>query len=365
MRVYASRGRAKVLAAILLAGGALALAACGGSSDKGGSTTKSSGSSASSSTPAPAKTYTGRDSKLPNGYPAPTVKSGKRIKIGYLQIYGAIDVLRAEQTGAEAAAKQLGVQLIVKDAGLNLQTQVAQFNDLVAQKVDAIVVYPVVPESLIAAMKAAKAKGIPVIATNARPDVSKPLPPGYTSDVEQALDFQAWSLAQAMAKMKPGAKFSVIGLAIPVAALKFLTDRIAAYSQEAGMKFLGRVEVKEDTPAGYGAAMTALLAKYPDVEAVFTYSDILALSAQAVARSAGKTNILFAGGQGGTAPMHKAIKAGRIALTYQDPWHETGAMMVRGAYLAVTKQHLPLPETVTLKGQIITKDNVDKVPPAT
>jgi ribose transport system substrate-binding protein len=271
-------------------------------------------------------------------------------------------VLRDEQDGAAAAVKKLGGQLIVKDAGLSLQNQVAQFDQLLAQKVNAIVVYPVVPQTLVPELKKAKAAGIPVISTNARPDVSKPLTPGYTSDVEQAIDFEAWSLARAMSHANPGGRVAVIGLAVPVQALTFLSAREMYYAKKDGMKVLGEVQAQQDTPSGYGAAMTALLAKYPDVQSVLTYSDIVALSAQSVAQSQGKTHLLIAGAAGGTTAMHQAIKAGKIAMTYQIPWLQTGAAMIRGAYLEVTHQHLPLPPTITLKGEIITKQNVDQVP---
>jgi ribose transport system substrate-binding protein len=352
----------RTLAVALAAASALAVSACGSSSDSG-KDSAAAAKPASTTAAQPAAEYTGRDAKLPNAYPAPEKKPGTKFKVGYLQIYSAVNVLRAEQEGAAAEVKALGGEMIVKDAALNLQKQAAQFDELIAEGVDAIVVYPVVPETLVPSLKKAKAAGIPVISTNARPDVSKPLIPGYLSDVEQAIDYEAWSLAQAMSKAKPGGSFAVIGLAVPVQALRFLSTRQEVYAKQAGMKFAGRVDVKEDTPAGYGAAMTALLGKYPDVDTVFTYSDILALSAEPVARSSGRSDVLIAGAAGGTKAMHAAIKAGRIKMTYQIPWRETGAQMIRGAYLAVTKQHLPLPETITLKGNIITKDNVDEFKP--
>jgi ABC-type sugar transport system substrate-binding protein len=349
------------LLAGVLAASLLVLAACGSSNDT------ASGADQPKATAAPAAnlpaTYTGRDSKLPGAFPAPVVKTGTSFKVGYLQIYSAVNVLRSEQQGAEAAVKALGGQIIVKDAELNLQKQSAQFDELIAQKVDAIVVYPVVPQTLAPSLAKAKAAGIPVISTNARPDVSQPLLKGYLSDVEQAIDFEAWSLARQMAKAKPGGTFAVIGLAVPVQALKFLSTRQEAYAKQFGMKFAGRIDVKEDTPAGYGAAFTTLMAKYPDIDTVFTYSDILALAGAPVVRSSGRTDMLIAGAAGGTRAMHEAIRAGKLYMTYQIPWKETGAQMVRGAYLAVTKQHLPLPETITLRGQIVTKDNVDELQP--
>ncbi|MBS1890597.1 MAG: sugar ABC transporter substrate-binding protein [Actinobacteria bacterium] len=355
---------------------ALIVSACGGSgsdSTSGGTsstaegTSEPGGSAGTESTENAADVkggseYAGPQKDLPTSFGEPK-KSGGPLTFGYLQIYGSLPVLATEQKGAEEEASKLGVKLIVKDAQLNPQTQVSQFNQLLAQGVDGIVVYPVVAGSLGPSLEKAKAAGIPVVSTNARPDVTKPLPPGYTADVEQTLDVEAFEMARVMSESNPGAKFGIIGLGLPVEALKYLASRQQYWGEHFGLEYVGTVDAKQDTPTAYGPAASELLSKASDIEQIFTYNDAVALTASTVARSSGKPDIEIAGGSGTEETALKAIEAGQITMSYQMPWAETGGQMIKGAYDYATKQNLPLPETVGLRGTVITQENAGEVEP--
>jgi ribose transport system substrate-binding protein len=344
----------------LLCLSSLALAACGDSETESAAS-EPAGKTAASSGPAE---YDGVQKDLPASFEDPEPRPGKSLTVGYLQIYGSLPVLALEQRGAEEKARELGVELIVKDAQLNPQTQVSQFNQMLAQGVDAVVVYPVVPESLGPALAKAKSAGIPVISTNARPDVSKPLPKGYTADVEQTLDHEAYSMAKAMAEAQPGAKFGIVGLALPVQALKYLAAQQRYWGEQFGLEFVGQVDAKQDTPTAYGPAVNELLSKSPEIQQIFTFNDAVALTASTVTRSSGKPDIKIASASGTEKAALEAIKAGRIEMGYQMPWAETGAQMLIGAYNAATDQNLPLPETIGLRGKAITKANAAESRPS-
>lgn len=358
--------RGRVVGAFCLSLVAVVVAACGSSasnSSNSNATVSSTSSSAAESTGASeSRTYSGIDSTLPARFPKP-VKKSATFKVGFLQIEHSIPVLAAEQSGAEAEAKKLGLELIVKDANLDIEKQTAEFEQLLAQGVKAIAVYPVVPKTLAPQLAKAKAAGIPVISTDARPDISQPLPKGYTADVEQSLDYEAFELTKAVSEAKPGASFAVMGLGAPVEALQYLARRQRYWGEKFGLKYEGEIDAKQDNPAGYSAAATAILAKDPNVGAILTYVDAAALSTSSVVRSSGRTGILITGAQGGEAATIEAIKAGSIFATYSPPWAETGAEMIRGAYSEVTNQNLPLPETVTLKGTLVTKANASEFTP--
>ncbi|MEZ5075927.1 MAG: sugar ABC transporter substrate-binding protein [Solirubrobacterales bacterium] len=345
---------------------ALVLTACGGS-DGGGTTEESSPATATEASESGAESegareYDGPQKDLPSSFGEPE-NTGESLTFGYLQIYGSLPVLAIEQRGAEEEAENLGVKLIVKDAQLNPQTQVSQFNQMLAQGVDGIVVYPVVAESLGPSLKKAEAAGIPVVATNARPDVTKPLPAGYTASVEQTLDVEAFSMAQVLAESNPDGKFGIVGLGLPVEALKYLASRQQYWGEQFGLEYVGTTDAKQDTPAAYGPAVSELLSAAPDIEQVFTYNDVVALTASTVARSSGNPDLEIAGGSGTEEAAVEAIKAGRITMSYQMPWAETGAEMIRGAYNVATDQNVPLPETVGLRGVVITQANADEVEP--
>jgi ABC-type sugar transport system substrate-binding protein len=365
-RWYGSLLAARKLAAGGIAvAGVFALTACG-SSSKDSTSTSSAAATTAATTAAAAPdaptAYDGPAKDLPTTFPAPT-KQDKPLKIGYLQIYKALPTLAVQQAGAEARAKELGVELIVKDAQLNPQTQVSQFKQLLTQGVDAIVAYPVVPESLGPLLAQAKKAGVPVISTNARPDVTKPLPAGFAADLEAPLDHEAYSMAAHAAKVQPGAKFGVIGNAAPIAALKYMAEREKYWGERFGLKFVGQVDAKQDTAAGYGPAVNELLAKDSGIQQIWVYNDLVALTAATVVRSSGKADVKIITNSGAQTPVLQAIKDGKIEMAYQLPWAEQGSQLIDGAYDLATGQHLPLPETTSLRGTVITKDNVDSAKP--
>lgn len=352
----------KVVAGGLAIAGVVALTACGSSDDGSKSDAGDNGSATAAAAATGPKEYDGPAKDLPETFATPENK-GEPLKIGYLQIYGALPTLAVQQKGAEARAKELGVELIVKDAELNPQKQVSQFNELLTQGVDAIAAYPVVPESLGPMLEKAKKAGIPVVSTNARPDISKPLPKGYLADLEAPIDHQAYSMAEYGAKIQPGAKFGIIGNAAPIAALKYMAEREQYWGEKFGLEFVGLVDAKQDTAAGYGPAISELIAKDPAIQQIWVYNDLVALTASTVIRSSGKPDVKIISNSGAGKPVLEAIKAGRIEMVYQLPWAEQGKQLIDGAYNAATDQNLPMPETISLRGTVITKDNVDSAKP--
>ncbi len=64
--------------------------------------------------------------------------------------------------GAQAAADELGVELIVVDAQDDPSTEAANIQDLIAQGVSAILVNPTDADAIVPSIEAANAAGIPV-----------------------------------------------------------------------------------------------------------------------------------------------------------------------------------------------------------
>jgi ribose transport system substrate-binding protein len=83
--------------------------------------------------------------------------------------------------GAQIAARQAGVNLRVVDAHWDSNKQLAQIEDMVAQKPDAILVNAVTAKEQVPAMEKARAAHIPVIAIDTRPV-------GFTPDSYVAMD---------------------------------------------------------------------------------------------------------------------------------------------------------------------------------
>ncbi len=91
-------------------------------------------------------------------------KAGKIPKrVGWVGNYMMHEWYQNVQKGMKARAEQLGVELIVLDANLDMAKQVAFAEDLMAKNVDVMIITPVQQEGAEPIVKKAKAEGIPLI----------------------------------------------------------------------------------------------------------------------------------------------------------------------------------------------------------
>lgn len=140
-----------VLMALVLVA-ALALAGC--------STPASSSAAPASST---AASSAAASSATPSSEPA---AESKGYTIGYSAQNLANTYFVEISSGIEERAKELGITVNIHDGSSDAASQVAAFENWISQGVDAIMCSPVDAVALEPAVEAAKAAGIPVIATN-------------------------------------------------------------------------------------------------------------------------------------------------------------------------------------------------------
>jgi ribose transport system substrate-binding protein len=349
------RHRLAVAAAVLTA--ALALAACG--SSKSGSSSNSSSSSKSSTTAAASiPPYDGPETKYFGTVPEPTKKPGSPT-IGFLQVFGGQPVLAALQNALVGEVRKLGGKTIALDAQLNPQKQVSQFNQLFAQKVDAIIVMPTNADAIEPSLKQAKARGIPVIGFMDPPSLDKSLNPLIKATVNVGYDYAGYSTMKLLATKAPGSNFALLGSSIPNSSLKLIDDRLIYWGKRLGLKYLGRQDSPTDTPTGMAPPAHAILTKYPDVKNIVTYNDESSLAVATAVTEAGKSGINIANSNDGQNITGAAIKAGRMTGAYFVPYTEIGRDMAMLAYDVVTKQPIPA-EAIVPKSRMVTKANVDQ-----
>jgi ribose transport system substrate-binding protein len=340
---------------------ALALTACS-SSTSSTSTPASTGSSASSEPSAAANiAYSGPEEHYQT-LSAPTVKAGTTCTIGYQDIIESVPAQKAEQDAAGAEARKLGCTYIALDDQVTPTTQVNNFNQLVAQKVNAIIVFPIVASSLTPSLAKAKAAGIYVLGQSAPVAADDKPIPGYATNMLHMSDTEAYLRVKSVAAAKPGASFAEMGLAAPVELLQYYAARTKYWAAKFGLKYLGEIDAAQDNPGGYSQAASAILAKYPDMQALMTFSDNSAVGAAAVVRSSGKSGILISGADGSQEAFN-AIKAGTMFNSPQPDFLASGRMLVDAAYDLITKQNLPLPANIGVPVKLITKENVGSSTP--
>lgn len=321
-------------------------------------------SSASSTAPTAVPAgYTGVEARLPTAYKMPAKKPGAKCTIGFQNPIAANETLTYWQRGVVAQAKAFGCKVIALDDALSPDKQVSNMQQLLAQGANAIIFYPLDPKATVPVLKQAKAKGVPVIATDATfgsTTATAPYLPYISTQVWQGRDIQAFLQASAMAKAKPGAKLGLIGIGAPVPALKYLNQRQSFWAKKRGLTVLGTQDNPSDDVTGGETAANALLQRYPDVNAVIGYNDPSGLGAATAARSSGRNLTII--GTNGSSDGLSGVRAGRLYATVQvDPvgW---GKQQAIAAYSLITKQNLPLPKIIVRPSTLITKANVAKVP---
>lgn len=321
------------------------------------------GSSASPTGPtAVPAAYKGVESRLPTTYKMPQKKAGTKCTIGFQNPIAANETLISWQRGVVAQAKVFGCKVIALDDALSPDKQVSNMQQLLAQGADAIIFYPLDPKATVPVLKQAKAKGVPVIATDATfgsVTAKAPYLPYISTQVWQGRDIQAFLEAKAMATAKPGAKVGLIGIGAPVPALKYLTARQAFWAKKHGLSIVGTQDNPSDDVTGGQKAATGLLQRYSDMNALIGYNDPSAVGAATAARAAGRQLTII--GTNGASDGLAGVRSGRLYATVQvDPvgW---GKQQAIAAYSLITKQNLPLPKIIVRPSTLITKANIGSV----
>jgi len=344
--VAATRAGTKLGALLVALGLAASVSACGSS---GSSTTASnSGSSGASSTASgdPGSTgtgtsaipYDGPEKQYIGAVPGATEKPGYKFTIGFLQPAGFIPTLVVDQQAAEAETKALGGQFIALDANDSVQTQVSQFNDLIAKKVSAIISFPLDPSAEGPSLKAAEQAGIPVIEQEAPAEVTQPRVPSTVTQVTQGWDQSSYLTMKAIATLEPGVTFGVIDTSSPIPALHYQAETETAWGEKFGLKFTGKVFATADTPSAWAAAAESLITKYPTTKVILAYNDPVALSGISALRSGGHTDVKLATTNGYSTGAKAEIESGAMIADYTVPWNAIGKATTDIVYEVLTKQ---------------------------
>ena len=352
MRI-ASRVRLTAAATLLLAGPLLA--ACSSTTSSGG--TGNANPTAASS--AAAVKYDGAEAGI--GHTFGDLHASKGLTIGWLSPNEKIPALAQLQKGITALVQKAGGTVVAKDCQLDYNLQVNQFQELIARKVDGIIVYPLNPDALGPQLAAAKKAGIPVVAINTPIEGGQPLSPGYVANVLQGFDTAAYNRAKYVASVAPGSSYGLIGLSIPVGTLKYYMTRQKYWADKFGLKFLGQEDSKTDDPTGGADAMTGLVGRNPKVQVVFAYNDPAARGAAGAARSAGKS-IRVLGSDASDQATMDAVSSGQLFASYHVDQYTEGYQSALAVYDVASGGKLTK-DTVVTSGIMITKDNAGEVQP--
>jgi ABC-type sugar transport system substrate-binding protein len=258
-----------------------------------------------------------------------------------------------------AEARGLGCTVVALDDALSPDKQVSNMQQLLGQNVDAIIFYPLDPKATTPVLKQAQTKDVPVIAIDASFGDTKPVPL-IATQVWQGRDIQAYLQANVLADAKPDANVGLIGIGIPVPAIKYLTERQKNFVEQKGLTVLGTQDNPSDDVTGGEKAGNALLQRNQKIDSVIGYNDPSALGAVIAARATGRDITVV--GLNGSSDGIDGVKTGKLIATVQVDPIGIGSQTAVAAYSLITKQNLPLPPIVIRPGVLVTQDNVDDIP---
>ncbi len=300
---------------------------------------------------------------------APVHASKEKPVIGF-----SIDDLRLERWTRDrdyfvAAAKELGAEVNVQSADANEQRQVSQIENLIAKKVDAIVIVPYNSKVLTNSIKAAKKAGIKVVAYD-RLILKADIDAYISFDNERVGALQAEGVVKAM----PKGNYYLLGGAPTDNNAKLLRAGqmkvLKPYVDKGDIKILGDQWVKDWNPEEALKITENMLTKNANkVDAIVASNDATAggaIQALAAQKLAGKVAV---SGQDSDLAAVRRVVDGTQTVTVYKPLKLIAAeaakmavQLVRGekpAYTGTLDNEMKKIDSLLLTPTLITKENAD------
>ena len=336
---------------------ALGAAACGGDDDDDATPATTEATATTEESGGSDVEFTGSlEADVPVGYDEP--EEGE-FRLAYLNPLGGNEFLNTLGRAMKLETERLGGTYVELDAKGDVDTQVSQFQQVVAQDVDGIFVFALDPGAVQPALTRAKEADIPVVTIDLNFESTEDIG-DFDSQILQRRDEAAYLGAQEMARQLDGeGEVATIDFAVQVPSIVYSIERGTYWAEQFGLTVVGKASNQSDDIAGGEQAMTELLGNYPDIRGVIGYNDPSAIGAAAAARAQGKEGLVF-GGQNGGSDALEAIDAGRLSYTAKLDPPSMGKFAAWGLYNLL--QGNEIPKTVKAEApEIVTSDNIGDV----
>lgn len=256
--------------------------------------------------------------------------------------------------GGEAKASELGLNMIVLDAHDSPERQSSQVEDLIARRVDVLIINPVDSDAIVQAVLEANRAGIPVITVTR---------PSNGGEVKQHLDIDnamaGQMIAEALAEALGGSGRVAILEGIPGA--PSARDRQRGFVEEIdnypGIQVVSTLTANYSREQG-SSVMEDVLTANPVLDAVYAHNDQMALGAVRTIIAAGRIDEIRVFGVDAIDDALDAIRAGHMVATVKQQPALQMAMAVVAAQRIINGASVESLVIVPLK--LITAENVDE-----
>ncbi len=277
------------------------------------------------------------------------------MKIGLAVANLQADFFNQIKQSVEKNAKDMGATVITVDAKGDGATQVSQIQDLINQKVQALIYIPAGAAAAAVPVKAAKAAGIPVVAVDRNPADA----PGDTFIATNSVA-AAKQLGDYACKVSGGK--GVLAIIQGQIGTTPEQDRDKGF-KEAMTSCPGIKEVAREASKmwmkdeGFNIAQN-MLQRDPSISIFFGRADALALGAAQAVKAAGLDHKVFVFGFDGDLAGLKAVKDGTLDATMTQRTQFMGKLALQSAIDLVGGKTLPAEQLQD--AALTTKENVDQ-----
>ncbi len=231
------------------------------------------------------------------------------------------------RNGAQAAADELGVELVVVDAQDDPATEAANIQDLIAQGVDAILINPTDADAIVPSIEAANGAAIPVFTVD-RGAAAGEVVSHIASD-----NVAGGAMAARFLCNELGGAGSVVELE-GIAGTSAARDRGQGFNDYmsancAGVTIVARQTANFNRAEGLSVFENILQAN-PEINGVFAHNDEMILGAIEAAAAAGRSGITFVGFDAVDDAV-AAVQSGTLAATVAQQPNLMGELAVRSA----------------------------------
>lgn len=287
---------------------------------------------------------------------APAAKKEGKMEIAVIPKGLAHQFWLTVKAGAEAAGKELGVNVIwqgpAKETEVEKQINIVQ--DMINRRVSALVLAACDENALVPPIAKAMSLGIPVITIDSGVKSELPLSFVATDNIAGAK-----AAAQALAKL--------IGEEGPVGLIPFVPGAATSEMREQGFKegiaafpkiqLVATNYCMSDVAKGMDVTQDMLTA-HPDMKGIFAANEAGAIGAAQAIKSAGKAGVVKLVAFDASEEQMAALKEGVIqALVVQNPF-KMGHMGVKAAVDAINKK--PVEKRIDTGVTVVTQDNLNQ-----
>ncbi len=230
--------------------------------------------------------------------------------------------------GAEEAAGQLGIELIIVDSQDDSAREATNIDDLIQQGVDALLINPTDSDAIVPSIQRANEEGIPVFTID-RGATGGDVVSHVASD-----NVAGGVLAGEFLSNQLGGSGNVVELE-GIAGTSAARDRGAGFNQvmdsESGLTVIARQTANFNRAEGLSVFENILQAQ-PDIAGVFAHNDEMILGAIEAAEAAGRAESIIFVGFDAVDDAVQAVGDGRLAATIAQQPSEIGKLGVEAAY---------------------------------